>query len=128
MVRMWMMVILVFNRLSYLSITMAPRKSTQKDLVPMLDTTPRPSTTSPPLSSPSINSTPSFPERLVPIPLSSLNLPALDSSRPLPNIHINKANLVELKNACDDAVKTVSVSLHLNSITPHPYSFAFVPW
>jgi hypothetical protein len=52
----------------------------------------------------------SFSERLVPVPLSSLALPELDSTRPLPSVHINKANLVELKHACDDAVKSVSPS------------------
>jgi hypothetical protein len=27
--------------------------------------------------------------------------------RPLPTVHVNNANLTELKNACDDAVKKV---------------------
>lgn len=49
----------------------------------------------------------------MPVPLSSLALPELDASRPLPSVHINKANLVELKHACDDAVKSVSsIFLH----------------
>lgn len=74
-------------------------------------TLPSPSSLSPSTSSLPIElgrRTSSLSERLVPVPISSLSLPELDSTRPLPTVHINKANLVELKNACDDAVKSVS--------------------
>ncbi|KAJ9105889.1 hypothetical protein QFC20_004224 [Naganishia adeliensis] len=61
----------------------------------------------------------SLSERLVPVPLSSLTLPELDSSHPLPSIHINKANLVELKHACDDAVKSIMKDYQFTEIHTH---------
>ncbi|GHJ86884.1 hypothetical protein NliqN6_3286 [Naganishia liquefaciens] len=99
---------------------MPPPRASGTSLVPPITTSEGPASSSPPLSPLATDRRASLPaERLIPIPLSSLGLKALDDSRPLPSVHINKANLVELKNACDDAVKSIMKEHQFTEIHTH---------